>query len=36
MTIALIRDESRLTDKLNRVMILAPCTILGIEDRTDP
>ena len=36
MTIALINDESRLIDKLERVMLLAPCTILANEERTEP
>ena len=34
MTLALINDESRLVDKLNRAIILAPCTVLGAN--TEP
>ena len=32
MTLALINDEDRLVDKLNRAIILAPCTVLGNND----
>ena len=32
MTIALTKDEQRLTSKLNKAILVAPCTILGANE----
>ena len=32
MTIALTEDENRLTSKLNKAILMAPCTVLGSNE----